>query len=384
MRNYFYPIFIVIIILYGLLTYYIGIRGAQAFAPLAPFFKSRIYFIALYLLSLSYLVGRLGASYLPGVISELLTVVGSWWWAAFFYLFLTLAIIDLVRLFNHWLGFIPATLTNNPHYGGLAVVAFVIFLVAGGAWNAHHPRITSYSLTINKQSPLKELHIVAVSDIHLGTIIHNYRLSQLVETINQQDPDLILFGGDTIDESVQAFIEQNMEETLKKLHPQYGSYAVFGNHEYISRYTDTTAKYLHDAGITVLRDQTIKVADSFYIAGRDEHSRGRISGNRRRGLDDMLNDADHALPIMVMSHQPTDFGEAEAAGADLQFSGHTHHGQLWPINYITSAIFETDYGYLKKGPLNVIVSSGYGTWGPPIRIGNRPEIVDIKITFDHK
>ncbi|MGE5403480.1 MAG: metallophosphoesterase [Candidatus Saccharibacteria bacterium] len=380
----FYKVFVIILLLYGFSTYYVGARGSQAFGHIIPFFRSWYYWVVLFVLSLSYLVGRFASSYLPRIVGDVLAFIGSWWWACFFYLILILAVINLIRLLNYWLGFIPVTLIDNPHYTGFAVVGFVLLLVAAGAWNAHHPRITSYSLAIEKKSPLKELHIVAVSDIHLGTIIHNDRLSKLVDSINAQNPDLILFGGDTIDESVQTFIEQNMEETLKRLHPRYGSYAVFGNHEYISRYTDATAGYLKDAGITVLRDETVKVADSFYIAGRDEHSRGRVSGIRRRSLEDMLKDADHSLPIIVMSHQPTNFPEAETAGADLQFSGHTHHGQLWPINYITRAVFETDYGYLKKGQLNVIVSSGYGTWGPPIRLGNRPEIVDIKISFAAK
>ncbi|WP_407313306.1 hypothetical protein [Desulfosporosinus sp. SB140] len=96
-----------------------------------------------------------------------------------------------------------------------------------------------------------------------------------------------------------------------------------------------------------------------------------------------MQGVDHSLPIILMDHQPSHLEEPVGQGVDLQLSGHTHAGQLFPIRLITSRIFEDDWGYLRKGNFQLIVSSGYGTWGPPIRVGNTPEIVDITMTFNH-
>lgn len=83
-----------------------------------------------------------------------------------------------------------------------------------------------------------------------------------------------------------------------------------------------------------------------------------------------------------MNHQPFNLKEAADEKVDLHLSGHTHHGQLWPINYITKAMFELSWGYLKKGDTNFYVSSGYGSWGPSVRVGNRPEVVVFNLKFD--
>ena len=101
----------------------------------------------------------------------------------------------------------------------------------------------------------------------------------------------------------------------------------------------------------------------------------------RNDLKTLLEGVNCTLPIIVMDHQPSNLAEPVQQGVDLQLSGHTHAGQLFPIGLITSRIFKDDWGYLRKGNFQLIVSSGFGTWGPPIRLGNTPEIVDITLTF---
>jgi predicted MPP superfamily phosphohydrolase len=221
-----------------------------------------------------------------------------------------------------------------------------------------------------------------VSDIHLGEIMHNGRLMKLVKTIETLQPDILLLPGDVIDEDVGTFIKQEMAATFQKLAPKYGMYAVPGNHEYIGRQIETVVRYLEEAGIRVLRDEYVKVLDSFYIVGRDDKSQAYYGSElERKGLKRILEGVDDNLPLLLLAHQPNQLDEAVTNGIDLQLSGHTHKGQLFPINFITGNMFEIDYGLIHKGSLNVIVSSGFGTWGPPIRIGNRPEIVDIVINF---
>jgi predicted MPP superfamily phosphohydrolase len=204
----------------------------------------------------------------------------------------------------------------------------------------------------------------------------------MVGTINELEPDIVILAGDIIDDNIQPFIDQDMGEDFKKIKSKYGVYAVFGNHEYYGKSIDKIVyEYNSSAGFNLLRDKMIKIDNSFYIAGRDDLSQERYSKTKRKSINELLSDADKRLPIFVIDHQPVNFSEGEKAGVDLQFSGHTHGGQLLPANIITKRLFENDFGLLTKDTYNVIVSSGIGTWGPPIRIGTSSEIVQVEIEF---
>jgi predicted MPP superfamily phosphohydrolase len=122
------------------------------------------------------------------------------------------------------------------------------------------------------------------------------------------------------------------------------------------------------------------VNDAFYLVGREDRSIRR-TGKNRKPLQELMAVADRNDPILLMDHQPFQLEEGETNGADLQISGHTHHGQLWPLNLITQRVYELSWGYKKKNSTHVYVSCGFGTWGPPVRLGNRPEIVNIRISF---
>jgi predicted MPP superfamily phosphohydrolase len=297
-------------------------------------------------------------------------------------LFFFLITIDLLRLLNRWFVFIPSPVKQRPELTGLAVILLVTGIVVYGAWNSRNPRLVHYDIIIPKAAgSLNELHIVAVSDIHLGTIVHNGRLLSLVQRVNKLNPDLILLPGDIIDESVKTFVEQNMADSLRMLQSKYGSFAVFGNHEYIGGHPEETYRHLQEAGITVLRDEYKNVDGSFNLVGRDYQSAQRFGGAARQELSALMEGLDRSLPVILLDHQPSKLAEAQEQGVDLQLSGHTHLGQLFPFNLITKMVFEDDWGYLRKGAFQLIVSCGYGTWGPPIRVGNVPEIVDIDIRF---
>jgi len=123
------------------------------------------------------------------------------------------------------------------------------------------------------------------------------------------------------------------------------------------------------------------VKNSFTIVGREDRSYNRGSARRRKSLEELMKGVDRSLPVILMDHQPFALEEAVSHSVDLQLSGHTHHGQLWPFNFITKRVYELSWGYLKKGATHIYVSCGVGTWGPPVRTGNRPEIVNIKLSF---
>lgn len=368
--------------LYGLINFYIGFRGWQAFRRMFPHGYGIIYWTVFTVLAFSYLGGRLAENYLPGSFDSILTGIGSYWLAAMDFLFLILVFIDITRLFNRWFNFIPSSVKQRPQLTGIFVVLLVTGIIAYGAWNSRNPRLVHYNITIPKTAgSLNELHVVAVSDIHLGKIIHNGRLLSLVQQVNKLDPDLILLPGDTIDENVNVFKEQNMSDSLSMLKSKYGSFAVFGNHEYIGGQPDEASRVLQEAGITIFRDQYREIAGGFYLVGREYQSGEGFWGTGRKGLSQVMEGVDRSLPVIMIDHQPSNLKEGQEQGIDLQISGHTHLGQVFPFNLLTKRLFETDWGYLRKGDFQLIVSCGFGTWGPPIRVGNVPEIVDINILF---
>ncbi len=367
---------------YGSVNLYIGIRGWQAFGSLFPPWFGVVYWLVFAVLTLSFIAGRFADNILPNSLGSLFTGVGSYWLAAMNYLFFFLVTIDLLRLFNRWFAFIPVPLRQRPEMTGLAVLLLVTGIIVYGAWNSRHPRLVRYDITIPKVAgSLSELHVVAVSDIHLGTIVHNGRLLSLVQRVNNLNPDLILLPGDIIDESIKTFVEQNMADSLRMLQSKYGSFAVFGNHEYIGGHPEETYHHLQEAGITVLRDEYKNIDGSFNLVGRDYQSAARFGGAVRQELSAVMDGLDRGLPVILLDHQPSKLADGQEQEVDLQISGHTHLGQLFPFNLITKFLFEEDWGYLRKSDFQLIVSCGYGTWGPPIRVGNVPEVVDINIRF---
>lgn len=375
----------VIILIYGGLNYYIGMRGWQALFSFVPFLSSKVYWLVFLLLSFSYLFSRLSEKFLPKFLYEGLTLIGAYWLAFMWYFLLVITALDLLRLFDRWLRLIPVEITRNLNPAlGLAVVILVVGIVSYGAWNARHPQVKHYDLTIAKQAgQLKQIHVVMVSDIHLGTIVHNGNLTKMVNMVNELKPDLILFAGDVFDENIESSNKQQVSDNFRKLSAPYGVFAVLGNHEYFGGNAEEAIKYLGEAGVKVLRDSSAKIAGSFYLIGRDDRSGARYNGGPRQDLNTLMQGLDRSFPIILMDHQPSQLEEPVEQGVDLQLSGHTHAGQLFPIRYITRQIFEDDWGLLRKGNFQLIVSSGYGTWGPPIRLGNTPEVVDIMIKFNN-
>ncbi len=260
-------------------------------------------------------------------------------------------------------------------------VGTVLVVILYGFVNACSFRVQSLDLTIPKQTNIEYMNIAVASDIHLGTIVGRNRFCKIVNKINELNPDLILLVGDVVDEDLAPVIRENLGGALLHLKSKFGVYAVTGNHEYIGG-VEPAVKYLEAHGVTVLRDSVVKINNSIYIVGREDRSIHQFSGMQRKNLPELMRQVDKNFPIILMDHQPFSLNEADENGFNLQLSGHTHHGQLWPLNFVTNKVYEKSWGYLKKNSTHFYVSCGVGTWGPPVRTGNRPEIVKIKLTFE--
>jgi uncharacterized protein len=375
--------FSIVIVLYGLINTYIYLRGLQAIPSASSL---RLWFtVVFWFLALSYFAARLLERIALSWLTDGLVWIGSYWLGAMAYFVVILLLIDIVRLANYIVPFFPAVITQNyqqlKQFTALAVTAVVLFTVIGARLNQMSPVIKTLELTVHKKSPMKELNIALISDVHLGTIICNSHFTRIVEKINSLNPDIVLFAGDLVDEDIEPVIRQNLGETLRQIRSKYGIYGITGNHEYIGG-VEAACKYLTDHGVVMLRDSTVKIADSFTVVGREDVSARQFGGHRRKPLAEIMTKVDKSLPVILMDHQPVHLDESVEHGADLQFSGHTHNGQLWPFNYIAEAVYEVSWGYKQKGNTQIYVSCGVGTWGPPMRTGNRPEVVHVKLKFE--
>jgi len=369
--------FTVFFTLYGLINYYIFIRGYQGLeyrADIRPVYTGIFLFV-----SLSYIIGRFLEKRYLSLLSDIFIWVGSFWFAFILYFLLGILLLDLSRLINHFVNFLPAyssfQYVEVKFYTTFIVIGFTVLTIAAGYFNARNIRIRKYDFTIPKRNDVaKVLKLAVASDIHLGTIINRSWTKYIVERINSLDVDLVLLPGDIVDGDVEPVIKQNLGEVLRTIKSKYGIFGITGNHEYIGG-VEPAVKYITAHGITELRDQVLEVAGMTIIGREDRSKKGR------KGIEELAEGLDKSKPIILMDHQPFHLEEGVSIGADLQLSGHTHHGQLWPLNFITKKVYELSWGYKKIADTHIYVSCGAGLWGPPVRLGNTPEIIEITLRF---
>jgi len=371
------------LLIYFSFNFYIYSRGLQAFS-ITPGWK-RAYFILFWVVVSCFVIGEILEHTRSSLISEWIYRVGAFWLAFMLYFALTLLVFDVIRLANHFFHFLPELTQLFRFRLGLGTVALVSCLVVAGHINALNTQIRKFSLSIPKKiTGSHSMRIVMASDIHLGALIGENREAKLVRLINAQKPDLVLLCGDLVDGDIASVLRKNLGKHLQEIKSVMGVYAIPGNHEYIGG-IQKTLPYLESINIKELRDKVLVLPNGVQVIGRDDRDNRQMGEeNRRKTLKELMVGLDKTFPVIVMNHQPFNLEETVDEGVDLQFSGHTHHGQLWPLNYITKAVFELSWGYLKKGNTNFYVSSGFGSWGPPVRLGNTPEVVVFDLKFEGK
>lgn len=300
--------------------------------------------------------------------SRLIYRIGTAWFFIFFYLFMAFLLIDLASLIS------PKVKPLFMHQWSSTLALFVVLTGIFTYGNIHYHHQVRVPLHIKLTKVLtRPLKIVAVSDLHLGYTIGPQEASQWIEQINVEKPDIILIAGDIADYSIRPLINDSITTVLNKLRAPLGVYACMGNHDYIA-HAERTIQFIKGTGIRMLRDEAVLIDSAIYIVGRDDRS-----NPHRKTLKEILKGLDTKKPLILLDHQPYHLEEATNAGVDFQFSGHTHHGQIFPINLITDAIYERSHGYLKKGKTIIYVSSGLGIWGGKFRIGSQSEYVVINL-----
>lgn len=376
----FFSIFLTI---YGLGNFYVYVRGLQAI-PRGSSLRY-VYTVLFILMASAYIAGRFLERAAICKPSDFLIWIGSFHLAIFLYLLLGFLFIDILFIFSRITGvffeYITAHVLRTRQIAASIASLFALIMVIIGYINARLPEITEVEMIIpHKKNIARNVNAVLVTDVHLGIIISNSRLEKLVSMVNSLKPDIVLFAGDIVDEDIEPVIEKNLGELLGSLQSKFGVFAVTGNHEYIGG-AESAVQYLEAHGVRFLRDSTILIDGLFYLAGREDKSALNFGGKNRKTIAELLEGLDPAYPVVVMDHQPNFKKSPVPENVSAILSGHTHNGQLWPLNHIVAKIFTVPYGHAKIGNTHVYVSRGYGTWGPPVRTVNRPEIVHLALRF---
>ncbi len=295
----------------------------------------------------------------------------------YLYSLLVFFLMDFGRLVR----LIPKDFAVNSMAGSAAVFGTVAILLTIGAVNYRIKHRETVELTTDK-SLSKPLKIVMASDLHLGYNNSRKTLAKWVDMINAENPDLVIFGGDIIDISTEPLFKDNFAAEFRRL--EAPAYAAFGNHEFISG-AEKSMKFYNDAGITVLRDSVARVR-GITLIGREDRSRSghpARASHGRQYLPELVRGIGSDEFTILIDHQPYHLEEAEAAGMDFQFSGHTHRGQVWPISLVTDMMYEKSWGFHQRGNTEYYISSGLGIWGPKIRLGSRSEYLVLTIVREN-
>lgn len=304
---------------------------------------------------------------LPEWLGHWMYQLGHIWLVFTLYMLPLLLICDLVRFFK-------------PSFNkGFTLSAILTLLVLGwGYYNYLHPEVTTVDISINKPitSSTKNYKVVLISDLHLGYGRGTKAVRQYVKMIENQRPDLVLVAGDLIDNSAEAVNRLRLDRDLSKLQVPDGVYLVLGNHEYISGINESL-QFIDALPFHLLRDEVFTLPNGIQLVGRDDKT-----NQERLSVKKLTDKVSMDAPIILIDHQPFETEDAEACGVDLQVSGHTHNGQLWPFTALTQRLFRVSYGYRQFDDFHVYVSSGLGLWGPPLRIGTKSELVVLNLSFN--
>ena len=264
------------------------------------------------------------------------------------YLTMLFVVLDIAR----FLHLLPAAWLRDNWWTAGCIVLFLLGLFVYG--NLHYRHKYRQEITIRSAKVTKPVKLVLMSDLHLG--YHNRRkeFARWVDLINNEHPDMILVAGDIIDGSMRPLRDERMHEEFRRLEAPV--FACLGNHEYFSGEPEAQ-RFYRDADICLLQDTTTQLGD----------------------LKDLVASADKSKYLILLDHQPYHLEQAEREGIDFQFSGHTHHGQVWPVSWITDMMYECAFGTYQRGATNYYVSSGIGIWGGKFRIGTRSEYLVLTI-----
>ena len=374
----FFIILLLFFGLYGFLNYFTAKRIFNLLIIPLKKINVRI-FIAVYsLIAIFPLV-----TFIPlgGTMSKVINWIGFHWFGLFIYLLMYFLLSESTIFIIHF--FIKDEKFNRIKViAGITAVSLALLTAGYGLYNARNIKTVTYS--VNTDSGLKEeLNLVLLTDIHLGAVGAEDRIEETVQNINKLNPDIVCISGDIFDGDISKLSEPDKtSELFKSIRSKYGVYACLGNHD-AGNSIDKMLNFLEKSNIKLLKETHEVIDNKFVIVGRLDRSPIGNSGTLKRcETTDILNTVDdYNLPVIVLDHNPANIDQYDNR-ADLILSGHTHKGQMFPAGIVTHLMYDVDYGYYRKDANSpqVIVSSGLGTWGMPMKVGTNSEIVNVKIS----
>ena len=372
--------FLIVLTIYSLANIYIFFKGYNAL----PLLKGNrvLYSITFFVLAALFIAAKIIEARHSSLITDILNIIGGFWLAFMLYGFFLFLLSDIVLLVLKVFRLIsPESILSFRKWSFFTTITLSVLLITGGFINAIIPVVKEYNIDINKSAgEIKTLRIAAVSDIHMGSIIRKRSIRKLSSMLKELRPDLVLLLGDIVDGEIGPVLRGDLLKYFECPECTDGLYAITGNHEFIGG-GDRTIPYIESKGIRVLKDEVVTLKGGIQLVGRIDRDSRRFYRKERKPLQELMANVDTTKPVILLDHQPFHLDESVKNGVDLELSGHTHNGQMWPLNYVTRAIYELSYGYMKKGKTNFIVSSGFGLWGPRVRSGSRSEVVLINIRF---
>lgn len=372
--------FTIVFTLYFLINLYLFLKGYRVMPETGNFKK--LYLIIFILLAATFITGKVLERNHSTIISDVMNIIGGFWLAFMLYGFLFFLLSDIFLPVLRISGIISAdSIPLYRKWSYITVVTLSVLFIAGGFLNAVIPVVREYNIKINKPAgDTKNFRIAAVSDIHLGSIIRKRSMKKLSEMLRDADPDIVFLLGDIVDGEIGPVLRDDLLSYFSCPECRNGVLAITGNHEFIGG-SETTIPYIEKNGIRILKDEITEVEGGIQIIGRLDRDGARFTGSERKSLDSLMTHVDTSRPVILLDHQPLQINESARLGVDLQLSGHTHNGQMWPLNYIIRLVYDVSYGYAKRGSYNIIVSSGFGLWGPRVRSGSRSEVLVINLSF---
>ncbi len=374
---------IIMLIALGSVNYYIALRLYQCINFVFPQINAKVYIGIFIFITFAMILGfARSLLQVPMAIKNILGLISSYWMGILIYILLFFIIADLVLALGSIIKIMPNPIPQSIRFfSGLIVVLLTIGTVSYGIYNANKIQHVSYDILLRDKALSSELKIVMISDLHLGAVNSENRIENMVNDINNLEPDLVCIAGDIFDNDYNA-IQKPGEAIalLKSITAKYGVYASLGNHDgggTLSEMMD----FLERCNIKLLNDEHVNIDKRLVLVGRlDSSPIGGFGDLSRKDLSEVIAQSDMKLPVVVIDHNPANINEY-GSEVDLILSGHTHKGQIFPGSLFTRAIFAVDYGHYQKDSSSphVVVTSGVGTWGMPMRVGTNCEIVSIKL-----
>lgn len=348
--------------------------------------------VTLAVLTVGSLCARLLATFVPAIGGRVVVTALLIWWGVALYVTLALLPFELPRAFRWWRA--RRSKPSGPAADGaptrrdalVKLAAGTAFVVGGGVavFGARSafakPEVSQVALKLARlPKALDGLKIIHLTDIHVGALIQERFLDTLVEVANSQKPDLVAITGDLVDGRVSVM--GRYVKTLQKLRSRYGTFFVTGNHDYYSG-ADEWCAALEGLGMTVLRNRAVQVGDaaaSIDLVGVNDPI-GSVTGANSAAFEQAFAGRDADRATVVLAHRPNDFVHAVRRGADLQLSGHTHGGQMFPATLISDAIWGPwSRGLSRSQTSYLYVGRGCGFVGPPLRVGSPPEVASLTL-----